>query len=145
VINDTTILLSLWDTFSREGYDRLRPLSYPETDVFLILFSVMDRWSFDNVKEKWSPEIKHHVPLSPVLLVGTKSDLRNNTDMLQRLAPTQTQPITYEEASKLATEIKAHKYIESSSKNNLNINVIFEEAAKLAIEKKEKYTITDRG
>ena len=32
--------LALWDTAGQEEYDRLRPLSYPESDVVLIVFSV---------------------------------------------------------------------------------------------------------
>ena len=36
----------------QEDYDRLRPLSYPQTDVFLVCFSVVSPASFENVKEK---------------------------------------------------------------------------------------------
>ncbi len=36
----------------KEEYDRLRPLTYPETDVFLVCFSVASPASFENVKEK---------------------------------------------------------------------------------------------
>lgn len=38
----------------QEDYDRLRPLSYPQTDVFLVCFSVVSPSSFENVKEKVS-------------------------------------------------------------------------------------------
>lgn len=38
----------------QEDYDRLRPLSYPQTDVFLVCFSVVSPSSFENVKEKAS-------------------------------------------------------------------------------------------
>ena len=38
----------------QEDYDRLRPLSYPQTDVFLVCFSVVSPASFENVKEKVS-------------------------------------------------------------------------------------------
>ncbi len=36
----------------QEDYDRLRPLSYPQTDVFLVCFSVVSPSSFENVREK---------------------------------------------------------------------------------------------
>jgi len=44
--------LGLFDTAGQEDYDRLRPLSYPQTDVFLVCFSVISPSSFENVKEK---------------------------------------------------------------------------------------------
>lgn len=46
--------LGLFDTAGQEDYDRLRPLSYPQTDVFLVCFSVVSPASFENVKEKVS-------------------------------------------------------------------------------------------
>ena len=47
--------LGLFDTAGQEDYDRLRPLSYPQTDVFLVCFSVVSPSSFENVKEKVRP------------------------------------------------------------------------------------------
>jgi len=44
--------LGLFDTAGQEDYDRLRPLSYPQTDIFLVCFSVVSPSSFENVKEK---------------------------------------------------------------------------------------------
>lgn len=44
--------LGLFDTAGQEDYDRLRPLSYPQTDVFLVCYSVVSPSSFENVKEK---------------------------------------------------------------------------------------------
>lgn len=40
VVDGVAVSLGLWDTAGQEDYDRLRPLSYPQTDVFLICFSV---------------------------------------------------------------------------------------------------------
>ncbi|XP_038669115.1 rho-related GTP-binding protein RhoQ isoform X2 [Chiloscyllium punctatum] len=65
-------LLGLYDTAGQEDYDRLRPLSYPMTDVFLICFSVVNPASFQNVREEWVPELKEYAPNVPFLLVGTQ-------------------------------------------------------------------------
>ena len=68
--------LALWDTAGQEDYDRLRPLSYPDTDVILICFSIDSPDSLQNVVEKWTPEVRHFCPKVPVILVGNKRDLR---------------------------------------------------------------------
>lgn len=70
VVDGIQVSLGLWDTAGQEDYDRLRPLSYPQTDVFLICFSVASPSSFENVTSKWYPEIKHHCPDAPMILVG---------------------------------------------------------------------------
>tara|TARA_B110000208_G_C11641934_1_gene384801 strand:- start:441 stop:797 length:357 start_codon:yes stop_codon:yes gene_type:complete len=67
----------LWDTAGQEDYDRLRPLSYPNTDVFLVTFALTSKTSLDNVKQKWLVEIRHHCPKAPFVLVGTKQDMRD--------------------------------------------------------------------
>ena len=46
--------LALWDTAGQEEYDRLRPLSYPESNVILIVFSVDFPVSLANVQDKVS-------------------------------------------------------------------------------------------
>ena len=58
--------------FPQEDYDRLRPLSYPMTDVFLICFSVVNPASFQNVREEWVPELQEYAPSVPYLLIGTQ-------------------------------------------------------------------------
>ena len=52
MVDNKPISLGLWDTAGQEDYDRLRPLSYPQTDVFLVCFSIVSPPSFDNVLSK---------------------------------------------------------------------------------------------
>ena len=47
IVDEREVNLGLWDTAAQEDYDRLRPLAYPQTDVFLVCFSVVDPSSFD--------------------------------------------------------------------------------------------------
>ncbi len=78
VLNDgTPCSVYLWDTRGRgpEDYHRLRPLSYSQTDTFVVCFDVSNRSSFENVTEKWIPEIRRFGPEAPVLLLATKTDL----------------------------------------------------------------------
>lgn len=77
--------LGLWDTAGQEDYDRLRPLSYPGTDVFCLVYSTISRASFTNL-QKWTDEIHHFVGgNTPVVLVGNKSDLAGARRAVQRL------------------------------------------------------------
>ena len=62
MVDGRPINLGLWDTAGQEDYDRLRPLSYPQTDVFLLCFSITNPTSFENVRTKWYPEIASHAP-----------------------------------------------------------------------------------
>ena len=76
VSSTETVKLGLWDTAGGEDYGRLRPLSYPNTCVFLLCFSFDYPSSFENTETKWIPELNHHCPDVPVLLVGMK--VKNN-------------------------------------------------------------------
>lgn len=50
--DNKVVELALWDTAGQEEYDRLRPLSYPESNVILIVFSVDFPTSLANVQDK---------------------------------------------------------------------------------------------
>lgn len=56
----------------QEDYDQLRPLSYPNTDVFLICFSVVNPASYHNVQEEWVSELRACMPHVPYVLIGTQ-------------------------------------------------------------------------
>jgi len=133
MVDGKPINLGLWDTAGQEDYDRLRPLSYPQTDVFLVGFSVISPASFENVRAKWVPEISHHCPNAPVIVVGTKLDMREDSDTLQRLQEKKLSPISTDQGNQLAKEIKAVKYMECSALTQKGLKDVFDEAIRAVI------------
>jgi Ras-related C3 botulinum toxin substrate 1 len=83
--SDKTVSLSLWDTAGGEDYDRLRALSFPQTDCFIVAFGVVSPSGFSNVGAKWVPYVRHYMPDTPIVLCGTKRDLRDDPDLLEKL------------------------------------------------------------
>ena len=52
MVDGKPVLLELWDTSGQEPYDRLRPMSYPQTDVFVLCFSLVNPDSFESISNK---------------------------------------------------------------------------------------------
>ncbi|CAI4224035.1 unnamed protein product [Auanema sp. JU1783] len=144
-VDTQTVNLGLWDTAGQEDYDRLRPLSYPQTDVFVLCFSVVSPVSFDNVATKWIPEIRQHCPDAPIILVGTKLDLRD--EAAAKVASGEDRPpVTKGQGQKCAQRIKAVKYLECSALTQQGLKQVFEEAVRAVIhpkplKKKKRCTI----
>ncbi|XP_035769485.1 cdc42 homolog [Neolamprologus brichardi] len=135
VTNGEKYNLGLWDTSGQEDYDRLRPLSYPQTDVFLVCFSVDSPESFQMVTNKWLPEIAHYCPGTPFLLVATKVDLRDDRYTLEMLAKKNEQVVTFKDGEELARHLKAVKYMECSALTQIGVQDVFEEAVLAALGK----------
>jgi len=133
MVDNKPINLGLWDTAGQEDYDRLRPLSYPQTDVFLVGFSVISPASFENVRAKWVPEIQQHCPNVPMILVGTKLDMREDKETLDRLAEKKLSPISTEQGNQMARDIKAIKFMECSALTQKGLKDVFDEAIRAVI------------
>jgi Ras family protein A len=108
----------LWDTAGQEEYDRLRPLTYPDSHIVLICFSIAAPETLDNVEEKvgflhlsstrplisfaflqfcivqWIGEVMHFCRKIPTILVGCKKDLRNDPKVIEKLERENMQPVT---------------------------------------------------
>lgn len=132
------ISIDLWDTAGQEDFDRLRPLSYPKTDVFLVCFSIANGDSLQNVKSKWLPEISHHAPGVPHLLIGTKLDLRDDPKTQNELKSKGTKMVSEAEGEDMAQQIQSVKYIECSAKTQENIALVFEEAVRKCMSNTKK-------
>ena len=110
--------LALWDTAGQEDYDRLRPLSYPDTDVILMCLAVDSPDSLENIPEKWLPEVRHFCPTVPIVLVATQKELRYDDETLRELAKSKQEPVNAGEGRAMAEKIGAYAYVECSAKWN---------------------------
>lgn len=130
----TQVELALWDTAGQEDYDRLRPLSYPDTDVILMCFSIDSPDSLENIPEKWTPEVKHFCPNVPIILVGNKKDLRNDPNTIKELSKMKQEPVKPEEGRAMAEKINAFAYLECSAKSKEGVREVFETATRAALQ-----------
>jgi Ras homolog gene family, member G len=112
------------------GGERLRTLSYPGTDLFIVCFAINDPYSFKNVKEMWFPEIHQHCPKIPKLLVGTKEDLRNDLDSINQMKEKNINFVDEEELFEMQNQIGAFSYISTSAWEHINVDEIFDECLK---------------
>eukprot|EP00850_Spirogloea_muscicola_P020137 SM000208S06307 [mRNA] locus=s208:7563:9668:+ [translate_table: standard] len=112
VVDGNTVNLGLWDTAGQEDYNRLRPLSYRGAD--------------------WIPELRHYAPQVPIILVGTKLDLRDDKQFFAD-HPGAT-PISSAQGEELKRSIGAAAYIECSSKTQQNVKSVFDAAIKVVLQ-----------
>lgn len=112
LIDGNNVELDIFDTNEDFGYDRIRPLSYPNTDVVMICFDLSNKGSFDRVFERWYPEIKHHLPNIPIVLCGTKSDITKRV-------------VFQKDIDGALSSIPGSEYVETSSKGNDGMDEAF--------------------
>lgn len=123
IIDGQLCSFSLCDTSHQEDYENLTPRSYPQVDVFVICFSVMDRASLNKIKEQLVPKIAYHWRFVPLLLVGTQIDQRRGLETLQKLhtlrgdqSGVSQSVVSLEEGRATAREVEASNYHECSVK-----------------------------
>lgn len=122
--------LCIWDTAGQEDYDKLRPLSYSGTDIYLVCYSITNKTSFENIR-KWKNELEYHSPKVPMILVGLKNDLRSNNSVNEEVAKT------------YASENGFRGHYLCSSKTQDNIKKLFDDSVRIVVEKnKQKQKIS---
>uniref|UniRef100_A0A914DX09 Uncharacterized protein n=2 Tax=Acrobeloides nanus TaxID=290746 RepID=A0A914DX09_9BILA len=118
--------LNLFDTAGQEDYSHLRCLSYPQTDVFLLCFSLLDKKSLDSCQTTWMPEIRKYCGSEvPVILVGTKQDLYESASVYSR--------VDLKVAEQAAKEMGASCFLSCSALTHRGLKRVFDEAILSAI------------
>eukprot|EP01156_Anaeramoeba_ignava_P003388 Anaeramoba_ignava/a222167_10.p1 GENE.a222167_10~~a222167_10.p1 ORF type:complete len:217 (-),score=62.00 a222167_10:515-1165(-) len=132
-VDNEEIELSLFQTSGLEEYDSLRPLSYPNSSVVLMFFSIDNHSSYTNIVTKWAGEMRHYIEGVPVILVGNRVELRDDLEMIKDLKQRGTHLISHEEGLELAKKIKAVKYLECSPQTQKGIKTIFDQAVRVGL------------
>jgi small GTP-binding protein len=134
-MGDCTVNLGLWDTAGQEDFDRLRSLSYNDTDIVLVVFAVDNPTSLSNIKAKWVPEVEHHCEGTPFVLVGTKGDLRNDPKTIEKLKARNQELVSVEAAKEMSAAMNAVMYMECSALTGDGVKEIFAQALKVVLER----------
>ena len=129
-IDNENILLCVQDVGIASDYKKIRQLDYLYKDFFIVCFSLVWPKTMENIEKQWIPEIREKCPTSPIILVGTKSDLRD--DFPNNIKPGHIEfnrlgisPIQSSKGFELKDRINAIDYIYCSSLKYFHLNEIF--------------------
>ena len=133
VADEEPIRLELRDPAGREDYESLRLLSYPQASVVLICFSLISPTSLYNALRKWYLEVRENCPNTPIVLVGTKLDLREQLHSSQELKGIPFPSISHSEGIDMMRRMKSAKYVECSAITREGLDEVFQEAVKAGL------------
>ncbi|CAL8351357.1 unnamed protein product [Boreogadus saida] len=128
VVDGEPVRLQLCDMAGQENLEKLRPLCYRSADVFLLCYSVVRPSSFRGLAQHWVPEVRRHRPDTPLVLIGTQLDLREDVQVLIQLARAQETPVSPQDGQRLAQEIGAVGFAECSALTQKNLKDAFDAA-----------------
>ena len=118
VVDGETYQLELSDQDGSEESSRLRALHYfhLQPNVVLVLFSISNPRSVTSVRMDWYPEVSHYSPNTPIILVGTKAELRHDPDTIEAsLRRHCNPPVTYKQGILHMEDCHMDSYQEISS------------------------------
>merc|ERR1712070_361856 len=107
------------------------------SDVFLACFSSINPSSLLSVERKWLDELRRYSPDTPIVLVGTKTDMRDEPEVLERLSQKLLEPLTQADGEHFVEENNLDGYIECSSVAMENVKEVFELAVRAARKHRE--------
>ena len=115
-INDTVIKLQIWDTCGQEEFSMCNQSLYKNASIAIMVYSIDNKKSYENIK-KWVSRVKDLSKENTIFfLVGNKNDLNNKRE------------VPFLEGKKYGNE-NFQFFVETSSKNESNVNILFKEIA----------------
>ncbi len=102
-------------------------MSYPHTNVFMLCYSTVDPETVKNLERKWIPEIRQHAPEAPIILIGTKIDMREHRSVVLRMNEKRMAPLTREDGLQLVRDLKLDGFMECSALTKRGLMEAFDE------------------
>ena len=99
-----------------------------------VSYSIVNPSSLENIKSKWVPEVRHHCPDTPIVLVGTKKDLREDPEFKKILEEKEQKPITHEEGESMKREVGAADFGECSARTQDGLRDVFNKCIAVVLE-----------
>lgn len=149
IVDDQPVNLQLWDTSGQQDYKKLRPLSYPQTDIFIVTFALISPTSLEDVETFWVPEIREHCPGTPYILLGTFMTERNEFDKHRdEYTSKGWEPVPTQMGEEMMNTVLANDYFECDVLSKKKVEEVILKAVRLGLsggsepeKKKELLTI----
>jgi len=124
-VNDTPINLQIWDTCGQEKYKSLIKNYFQNSSLAIIVYSVVDQNSFQDVNE-WYKEVKSNTsPDCKIFLIANKVDLPERK-------------VSTEQGNQCKNDFKFDLFMETSAKSGFNSKELFMNGAKILYKEYEK-------
>jgi GTPase SAR1 family protein len=101
-----------------------------------MVYSVDNPTSLKNIRSKWFPEVMHHCGSIPTILVGTKTDLRDDPEAVERRSKQGKRLVDPQEVQQLAEELGCIAYIDCSALRGYNVDHVFQTALRHVLQKR---------
>ncbi len=126
--NGRNLCINIMGLSGGDGYAKMRAIAYRGTQVFIMCFSLTNRASFENVRTMWRPELGAIAPRAPIVLVGTKADLKSKGEAVSGKG----EAVSDGEARAMASQIGAFAYEECSTLTQQGLRAVFDAACQAA-------------
>ena len=131
MFENAAINLQMYDKEIDKDYDKIEPILFQGTDVFIFCFSLISPTSLLYIEGTLVHNIKKLCPNTPYILIGLKSDLRD--ECLQKTDEFKSngwEPIPYSKGEEIRNKIGAQYYVECSALKQFHLKEVFEAAIK---------------
>ncbi|KAH8831906.1 P-loop containing nucleoside triphosphate hydrolase protein [Flagelloscypha sp. PMI_526] len=140
IFDQKPVTLSVCERRSGRWNSRLSALLYPNSHLHLVCVSIVNFSldDYDSLEKYHIYNIKHFSPGTPIILVGTKLDLIDDEETLDRLRVVRRAPLSHEQGERLALELGLTGYLECSAATNEGVQELLKQSLDIATKNEDK-------